>query len=62
MSHLQLLSDSQTRHLLATHLLTFGMAVEIIWPDILPEHDIIVQVNELLGQPFNAMDVTFNSR
>jgi len=38
------------------------MTVEIIWPDIFSEHDIIIQVNELLGQPFDAMDVTFNSR
>lgn len=53
--------QSQEPLLLGTHLLTFGVTIKIIWPHVLPKHDIVIQVNEFLGQPFDAMNVTFNS-
>lgn len=33
------------------------MAVEIIRPDIFAEHDIIIEVNKLLGEPRDSVDV-----
>lgn len=47
---------------LSTYLLPFGVAVEVIRPNILTEHNIVIQINKLLRQPLDAMDVTFNSR
>ena len=42
------------------YLLTVRMSIEIIWPNIATKHDIIVQVNELIGQTGNTMQMTFN--
>lgn len=47
---------------LCRHLLPFRVAVEVIWPHVFAEHHIVVEVNELLGEPGDAMDVGLNSR
>lgn len=33
------------------------MAVKVIRPDVFTEHHVIVEVNELLGEPRDPMDV-----
>lgn len=33
------------------------MAVEVVWPDVLAEHHVVVEVNKLLGEPWDAVDV-----
>lgn len=38
------------------------MTVEVIWPHIFPKHDVIVEVDELLGQAWDPVDVCFNGR
>lgn len=38
------------------------MAVEVIWPHVFAKHDIIIEVNELLGEPWDAVDVGLNGR
>ncbi len=48
--------------LLHSHLLSFGVGVEIIWPDVFAKHHIIIEVNELLGESWDAVDVGFNGR
>lgn len=44
------------------HLLSFGVAVEVIWPDVFAEHHIVVEVNELLREARDPMDVRLNGR
>lgn len=34
--------------------------VPVVRPHILPEHDVVIQVDELMGQVGNAVDVAFN--
>lgn len=43
-------------------LLTLGVAVEVIRPNVFAEHDIIVKIDELLRESWNAVDVSFNGR
>ena len=35
------------------------MSVEVFRPHVISKHDIIVEVDEILGQSWNAMQVTF---
>lgn len=36
------------------------MGVEVVWPDIFAKHHVVVEVNELLGEPRDAVDVGLN--
>lgn len=45
-----------------SHLLSFRVAVEVVWPHVFAKHDIIIEVNELLGEPWDAVDVGLNGR
>lgn len=38
------------------------MAVEVVWPDISAKHHIVIEVNELLGEPWDAVHVGFYGR
>lgn len=38
------------------------MAVEVVRPDVFAEHHVIVEINELLGEPGDAVDVGLNGR
>lgn len=44
------------------HLLSFGVGVEVVWPDVSAKHHIVVEVNELLRKAWNAVDVGLNGR
>lgn len=44
------------------HLLSFGVCVEVIRPDIFAKHHVIIEINELLGEPWDAVDVGLNGR
>lgn len=48
--------------MLRSHLLSFRVAVEVVWPHVFAKHDIIIEVNELLGEPWDAVDVGLNGR
>lgn len=43
-------------------LLTFRMAVEIIRPHVLAEHDIIIEVDELLRESWDSVNVSLYGR
>ncbi len=43
-------------------LLTSLVGVEILWPHVVTKHYIIVQIDEVIGQPGDAMEVTLNCR
>lgn len=45
-----------------SHLLSFWVCVEVIWPDIFAKHHVIIEINELLGEPWDAVDVGLNGR
>lgn len=38
------------------------MAVEVVWPHVFAKHDVIVEVNELLGESLDAVDVGLDGR
>lgn len=38
------------------------MAVEVIRPDFFAKHHVVVEVNELLGEPWDAVDVGLYGR
>lgn len=38
------------------------MAVEVVWPDVFAKHHVIIEVNELLGEPRDAVDVRLYGR
>lgn len=38
------------------------MGVEVIWPDVSAKHHIVVEVNELLREPRDAVDVGLDGR
>ena len=42
------------------HLLSPAEGVKVLWPDLLSEHYIIVEVEEILGQSRYAVDVALN--
>lgn len=42
------------------NLLSFGVREEVIRPDIFAEHHIVIEVNELLGESWDAVDVGLN--
>ena len=44
------------------HLLSFGVAVEVVGPHVLAEHDVVVEVDELLGEARDAVDVGLDGR
>ena len=44
------------------HLLSPLGSEKILWPYVLPKHDIIIEVKEPLGEARNAMDVCLNGR
>ena len=44
------------------HLLPFGVAVKVVWPHVFAEHDVIIEINKLLGEPWDTMDVGLYSR
>ena len=48
--------------MLRSHLLSFGVAVEVVRPDVLAEHHVVIEVNELLGEPRDAVDVGLYGR
>lgn len=48
--------------MLHSHLLSFRVAVEVVRPDVFAEHHVIVEINELLGEPGDAVDVGLNGR
>lgn len=43
------------------YLLTFRVTVKIIRPNILPKHNIIIEIDKLLREATDTMNVTFNS-
>lgn len=43
-------------------LLSFGVTEEVIRPHVLPEHDVVVEVDELLRQAWDSVDVGLNGR
>lgn len=45
-----------------SHLLSFRVGVEIIRPDVFAKHDVIVEINELLREPGDAVDVGLDGR
>ena len=52
-------SDTKLSH---ANLLPGRVRVEVVRPDVFAEHDVIVHVDELLGQPRDAVDVALNGR
>lgn len=42
------------------HLLSFGVREEVIRPDIFAKHHVVIEVNELLGESWDAVDVGLN--
>lgn len=44
------------------YLLSFRVAVEVIRPDFFAKHHVIIEVNKLLREPWDAVDVGFYSR
>lgn len=53
-------SLSQTRRI--ANLLAVGVRVEVIWPHVSAEHDVIVEVDELVGQAWDAVQMRLNRR
>lgn len=45
-----------------SHLLSFRVGVEIIRPDVFTKHHVIVEINELLREPWDAVDVRLDGR
>lgn len=45
-----------------SHLLSFRVRVEIIRPDVFAKHHVIVEINELLREPWDAVDVGLDGR
>lgn len=45
-----------------SHLLSFRVAVEVVRPDVFAKHHVVVEVNELLREPWDAVDVGLYSR
>lgn len=43
-------------------LLSFGVTEEVVRPHVLPEHDVVVEVDELLRQAWDSVDVGLNGR
>lgn len=43
--------------MLKWHLLSFGVGVEVVRPDVSAKHHIVIEVNELLRKARNAVDV-----
>ena len=48
--------------MLNSYLLSFRVAVEVVRPDVFAKHHIIIKVNELLGEPWDAVDVCLYGR
>ncbi len=48
--------------MLHSHLLSFGVAVEVVRPDVFTKHHVVIEVNELLGEPWDAVDVGLYGR
>lgn len=48
--------------MLHSHLLSFRVGVEVVRPDVFAKHHVIVEINELLGEPRDAVDVGLNGR
>lgn len=44
------------------HLLSFGVGVEVVRPDVSAKHHIVVEVNELLREARDAVDVGLDGR
>lgn len=42
------------------HLLPFGVREKVVWPDIFAKHHVVIEVNELLGESWNAVNVGLN--
>lgn len=42
---------------MCAHLLPFGVAVEVVRPHFFTKHHVIVEVNKLLGEAWDAVDV-----
>lgn len=42
------------------HLLPVGVCEEVVRPDIFAKHHVVVEVNELLGESWDAVDVGLN--
>lgn len=55
-------SKCSTRQIEQSHLLSFRVAVEIIRPDLFAKHHVVIEVNELLREPWDAVDVGLDSR
>lgn len=45
-----------------SHLLSFRVGVEIIRPDVFAKHHVVVEINELLREPWDAVDVGLDGR
>lgn len=44
------------------HLLSFGVAVEVVRPNVFAKHHIVIEVNKLLGESRDTVDVRFDGR
>lgn len=42
------------------HLLSFGVCEEVVRPDVFAKHHVVIEVNELLGESWDAVDVGLN--
>ena len=54
------LNQSIESVLQATNLLSPFMSVEVLRPHRVSKHDIIVEIDEVVGKARNAMEVAFN--
>ena len=45
-----------------TYLLSRCVCVEVIRPYVLPKHGVVIQVDELLGEPWYLVDVGLDGR
>lgn len=42
--------------------MTSLVRVEVLWPHLIPKHDVIVEIYEVVGQSRDAVQMTLNGR